>query len=724
MRLNPMLRIVLPAAAIVLLGAPTLRAQERIRPDGADPRVRALVEMARAWAADGGESTLGTLCATLQEAIEERGDLLATDDGRTYRPAHAVLARSILDLGPQGIAEYREAFDARAGHAYRAALEARDPQAMAAVHRTWFASSFGDDAAWWLARDRMDRGEMGSALHLLLALDAGADDASPCHPDPDVPAGALLSRIAICQAELGDGEAVAATVARLAACRPPLPAAARSRLDAALAARASVDPAVVPLPAGRFRPRWVIPQHATRDWSLESYGLSLDLQALEEIRADLARYPILEEVVGELQRAVLLESSIASSRPVLLDGALFARLASSVARIDPRTGDVDWIAPGQDAIPAGREIAWRYRLDLAWGTIAIANGRLAAIESDFGCAREPAGARPNAIGSFRTDGVRAPSRLRLSDEVGGEFLGPPVAAGRELVALVRDEPQATRLLALDRDTLETAWSVDLGGPFGTRSQSTWSSSLPAPAEFVAVESGTAYWAGGTGAVVAIDLLERRPRWILAYPRRTPSELLRLGIDGWLASEPLVQGRFLLVAPVDSPSLLCLDARTGRELWRQPRERAFLLLGARRGLVYAGGRGLVARRIAEGGAIEWEHSDLVLLGRPAFAAGEIFVGAEYRGQVGILHLDDRTGRILGFDPAPTLGSGPILPGNLVFSGEVLVSAGPWALMGLERVDARECSVPGMGALVARGEGELRAALSRAVDDRYDLGLRGR
>lgn len=134
------------------------------------------------------------------------------------------LARAILDVGPDVLRAWRDLYEAEARNHFRRALSARDDEAMAEVHRRFFPSSVGDDAAYWLARVRMDRGEYAAALGLLAGVDPAGGDAPVRHPDPDVPAGPVRARIVVCHLVLGD-----AATARLVAAA--LPEADRRRID-------------------------------------------------------------------------------------------------------------------------------------------------------------------------------------------------------------------------------------------------------------------------------------------------------------------------------------------------------------------------------------------------------------------------------------------------------------------------------------------------------------
>ncbi len=200
------------------------------------------------------------------------------------------------------------------------------------------------------------------------------------------------------------------------------------------------------------------------------------------------------------------------------------------------------------------------------------------------------------------------------------FLGPPLPADGKLYVLFEKDGQV-RLACLDPDR------VALGGGANPSPQPAllWVQDLGAPATklpndpqrrthacFPAFADGVLVCPTHAGAAVAVDVNARALLWAKGYaaapdPARQVGEGGNLGIPGggiggrrfpggaprlnvepgalaassadrWRAAAPIISdGKVVLAAP-DADQLLCLDLRTGEQLWSDPRRKDDLYVG--------------------------------------------------------------------------------------------------------------------------------------------------
>jgi len=154
-----------------------------------------------------------------QKVLDEATDTVMTRDdwkfkGRdfTFQKYCSVadeVERSLAKLPPKGLRMYRLFKD---GEAQALLAAAKTPQrreeALSAVVRRFFLSSYGDDAAFELACRQMDRGEfVGASRMLTKILDQ--------YPDPSVAESEILLRLAVSQAQLGERKAALKTLEAL-----------------------------------------------------------------------------------------------------------------------------------------------------------------------------------------------------------------------------------------------------------------------------------------------------------------------------------------------------------------------------------------------------------------------------------------------------------------------------------------------------------------------------
>jgi outer membrane protein assembly factor BamB len=220
--------------------------QERIEqrfPGGAalktDPEQQRLLKRADQCVDDG---RLDLAAVLWQKVLDEAGDTLMVSSEQPprspsgtellrYTSLSEEVARTLSKLPPEALRTYRIAADGEAQAVLAAAGAEGEEEALATVVRRFFLSSYGDDAAYKLACLALDRHDFVGASRLLSRI-------LDHHPDPSMPRGDLLLRLAVASAMMGDKATAEASLTRLASApgiRPPseVVALVRSEVQAA-----------------------------------------------------------------------------------------------------------------------------------------------------------------------------------------------------------------------------------------------------------------------------------------------------------------------------------------------------------------------------------------------------------------------------------------------------------------------------------------------------------
>lgn len=157
--------------------------------------------------------------------------------------------------------------------------------------------------------------------------------------------------------------------------------------------------------------------------------------------------------------------------------------------------------------------------------------------------------------------------------------------------------------------------------------------------------GTVYYNTSAGAICALDALSGRVKWMMRYPYYPDvhDATRQFGRGGevvthsrvyftphspmfWYNQRPLMAGERLLVAPVDTNLLLCLDRRSGKVLWSTEKKggNSAYILGLTEddllAIAYSGRAKRIGSQLTPGplhlldpatGKLVWEAPDVVL-----------------------------------------------------------------------------------------------------------------
>lgn len=150
------------------------------------------------------------------------------------------------------------------------------------------------------------------------------------------------------------------------------------------------------------------------------------------------------------------------------------------------------------------------------------------------------------------------------------FMGPPLPLGERLYVIVELKDEI-KLLVLDAETGKTVWSQQLGhidAPYVT----TFSDRRRLVGASPSFADGVLVCPTSAGAVVALDLATRSLLWGTECKKSTPfshrvdRNALKTNPRWADGSAAIANGR-VLITPVDTGNLYCLDLLTGEEVWK-------------------------------------------------------------------------------------------------------------------------------------------------------------
>ncbi len=704
----------------------------------------------------------------LQHVIEEDANVLATADGRTYHPVREIAERTLVAIGPEGLAAYRTEVDGQVKALLAPAGAQRDAEGLRIVVSRFFLSSRGDEAAFALASLYLDEHAWARARRLLVRL---ADR----YPDSSVPQGKVLLRLALACRRSGDAKGARAAWERLIglespAVPPEAMAAVRTEIEAPAAeeseaagpqtvsagAAPALPAAHVDGPRGLWVPIWERPIEILPAGVPARYlGVGNRKQKAEVTER------LREQLRGRWQ-----QSGWVPAGSVLLDGPdLLVKSHARLLCLDAATGDLRWQTdvpeePEQqttgfsvhaqfagtseprtpmDILAFSDEISkavsvigdtvyhiedhpadqWTHRRPRV--VIRIVNGKQVRTQGE-----DPLTGNRLAACDRRTGAVRwrlGRTKDKADPFFGLRFLAPPVACGERILVPVESDGELA-LAALDPADGTLRWRTFLCSLSAGRRR-LWDK------VGLLTDGGDVYVASGEGVVFSLDGVDGTIHWAARYDRTfdegTPSRTTLHSATGWRVSRLFLHGRRLLLLPVDAAAALTFDTRTGGLLARHPTPGLSRCLGADGDRLWAAGPDRVRCLDLATGEPVWDTP----LGDNARGYGCGFVGHDavyVPADETLLRLDRATGRRLAGLGVMTPDDVPI--GNVATDGRRLFVLGPGRVYALAAASARlaqldqalETAGPALASAedaLTRAERELAAA--RRAADRFDEAL---
>lgn len=428
---------------------------------------------------------------------------------------------------------------------------------------------------------------------------------------------------------------------------------------------------------------------------------------------------VLQRRDSRLERGL---SVVPALQPLAVGGTVLMRTARHLLAVDFETGCAlwqfppdTWVDPNVEEGLYPRQNAAQFQLaldqriwhDLTFGTMSSDGEHVFSVydEDDKLGLTAQVGAqriivRANGTRTVSPDWIRPFNRLvahniqngKLVWEIGGPkddlpleqagsfFLGPPLPLGNQLYALAESEGKI-RLLVLDAKTGKTEWAQQLAAveiSVLEDQQRRAAGVSPSYAEGVLVCPTAA------GAVVALDLATRSLLWGYRYGMETPARNrnpLVVGIGGrvmrqpadlggtqrWIDSSITISQGNVLLTPVESSEMHCLDVLDGQLRWSQPREDGLYLGCVHEGTVLVVGQQQARGLSLDGGQAAWSLSypdGGAPSGRGFYNGRSYFLPMT---TAEILEIDPATGELLG----RTRSRKGSVPGNLIcYRGSVL------------------------------------------------------
>ncbi len=565
--------------------------------------------------------------AMLQTLVESEDLFLAADEGAaTQTTVRREAARLIGSLPPEGRQSYQLQFGSQARAMLEQAAAAGDRQGLVRVSESWFHTAAGYEATLLLARDALDQGRPQAAISWLRRIQESPAALRACQPD----CGLLLAACWLLAGEADRARESLVELGRCCPgiryrigdreFSTPLASAATPLAPAATPAAGDTDEALNLLArsvgtqraAGPATPAdWPMfrgnPAHDGRgDWNGSVGELRWQVKTFDP--KDLPQPPRLRHVVpvGSTREA----AASPSVHPLVVGDVVLSRTPSRLLAVDWKSGKPIWQYPWHE--PAKKpqppqfgfmgpnwEIQQRLEDDVPWGQLS-SDGQRVYLLDDLPVALEgPNGRAILAGGAFNfgggTQGIPSPNcrlvalGLRREGEriweVGGAngedepklagamFLGAPVPDGSRLYVLTEIQGEIL-LCQLEASSGRLAWSQVVARPKENvllEPLRRLAGAAPSLAEglIVCPTSG--------GAVVAVDAATHSLVWGFAY-HLSPSQTRSVRWPGnfvpspmpdaprWIDAAVIISGRRVLVTPVDSDQLYCLDLLTGEELW--------------------------------------------------------------------------------------------------------------------------------------------------------------
>jgi outer membrane protein assembly factor BamB/tetratricopeptide (TPR) repeat protein len=668
------------------------------------------------------------------EAVQCLGTILYASEDAFFRPdansghysgikaeAQAILGR----LPRQGREIYELQCGAQARSMLSAAASAGDAAGLAEVSRRFFHTRAGYEATFLLGLHQWKRGSPLAAAMTLKRLKESCPVADEFEPGLSAALAASWFRAGVpskAQPVLDDlRQRFSKSAVRIGGREVSLADGGAALIRSGVAVVAGLQAAEGWLMFGG---------NPARNASVEASGPLLSAAW----RIPTSEHPYVESLIEQIQQSNRDQDrwALPALHPLVVQNVVLMRTARNLLAVDYLTGKRVWEVPGDDPFESLSEAtigyasqsaeafggmrsggfdlqaALRYRLwgDATFGSLSSDGQRVFAIEDlslDLGTASGRAMFMPNRrilptdpkafnrlaaydiqTGKLIWHAGGSPEELGLA-QAGTFFLGSPLPVAGQLYA-IGEQKGDIRLMVLDAKTGNTAWTQQLAVVDQERdivqdplrrvsgvSPSYADGILVCPTSnksVVAVEPATRSLLWGYVYKPADAAQSRQPPMFFGVsPPSDPEPANR-----WAQSQAILADGRVLVTPVDSAELHCLNVIDGKLLWRKPRQDNLRLACVCRGKVILLGRqGLSALKLSNGEPA-WSppRTELPPGAMPSgvgFLGGDRYYLPLASGEVAAVELD--SGRISHLFQSRR----GVVPGNLVcWGGRVLSQRG--------------------------------------------------
>lgn len=225
---------------------------------------------------------------------------------------------------------------------------------------------------------------------------------------------------------------------------------------------------------------------------------------------------------------------------------------------------------------------------------------------------------------------------------------------------------------------------------------------------------TVYCCTNTGAIAALDVPTAKLKWICEYPLEASAALRPNTPDVNPCAYDM--GR-LFVCPAGSSHVLCLDAQSGRTLWKT-RLGASYLLGVAKGRLFVAGARVSALDVRTG-SVQWTFPE----NNPGSVGRGLLAGENvYWPTASEIHVLDQSTGLRAQSPISLLEGLRLKPGNLIAGdGYALVAQNRQVAVLRPSRWLKEKSQEMVRQHPGSAEAHLQLAESAADDNDFDLAL---
>lgn len=600
-----------------------------------------------------------------EEAIDTLRQLQQSHGGKVVNltPTRLVNLRDychlkILQMGPPGLARYRQRVDTTAEAWHRQAVQSRDGALLRQIVDELFCSSWTDQALFALGELALEKGDYDAARrHWERIVPSPPSDQPTLRlaiPDTDLSLTDVRARLVLTSILEGSTERAAGELEAFDRLHPGAEGHLAGRKVAYAPVLSSLLETSREWPAPRQSAPWTtFAGHPSRQATPPKLAAIGGLEWRQTLEAPPALDASVARNLGFRPRRVAEDNDLPLSYyPVVYRQMALVAGPTGIAAYDLETGKPAWRNPifsDVEGVIGRQRIINRSSVGAPRYTLTVHGHRLYARMGSALTSQATESLSSGAPGYVVCLDLEQQGKelwRRSPAEEGWAFDGTPVADDERVYAAMRRtdvRPQA-HVTCLDAETGRTLWT-----------QKVSAAETPARGQhdevthnLLTLERDALYFNTNLGAVASLDTHDGRIRWITQYRRNSHSDLSRPAAQFYRDLTPAVfaHGR-LYVAPSDSPSILSLDAATGQTLWETHHaEDAIHLLGVGGGRLLASGDRLWWIDAETGEAVHrWPDGPSPRgFGRGLLAGDQVFFPTREE----IYVFDQRTGR-----PAPPI-----------------------------------------------------------------------
>ncbi len=678
-------------------------------------------------------ASLGTLLERLgtdpANVDDYAGDYFVGTPGQegTFVSLRAEALRLIGSMPPNGLEWYQLQYGAQANLLLEQALDSADIAKLEEVSRRFFHTQAGYQATMLLGWYHLDRGRPLAAA--LCMKRVACTVAAARRFDPE-----LSVLLAVCWMSSNDHKRARETLKSLSSRLPRMKLRIGGKATELFATGASPDEWLrdhIDLPqqslAGNAE-QWVMFRgDAQRNAQVSGSAPLTNFRWF--VRLALAQSD--QEEVRQVQRQYIEQHlpALPAMHPLVVNDTVLMRTPWHLFAVDFKTGKRVWHYPwdpdldeqfqnrqaSSAAGPMGPRMQYvqqRIWSDAPYGELTSDGRHIFLIDRlgfatsalgphirvGFGGQRTTNPGQPRAYNRLCALNLEQEGKLSwiVGDETGEEeprlnqafFLGPPLVLQRQLYVMVERKGEI-QLVALDADTGRLSWSQQLAhvdtATIDRAPARRLAGATPSYADGVLVCPTSA------GAIVAVDISTRSLLWGYQYqqtrgnvpamvlPSRFSSVPNQPGSRWDDATATIADGR-VLVTPVESGELHCLDLLTGKVEWKIPRGDALYVGCVHEGVVLLVGKDRLHGIQLSDGNPAWEAQVIPSGGMPAgrgfFSKHQYFLPTTAEE---LIRLDVPSGQLT--KPMKTRG----VLGNLVCHRDVVISQGVNLLTSFHQLD---------------------------------------